>query len=579
MDFPKSSPIRKTIPKIASGERLHIKGGRIVNSDLTTKADIFVENGVIRQVGNDLTIPGGVTCIDATGSLIVPGGIDLAVEFDNNPVLDDVTINDVTSVDNCYSASRAALLGGTTTIVSFSTGEKGKLVSSFNKKSEACEAGCCDVSLHVDVTSWNDDVKEAMTKLSTKHGVNTFRVFMSGQWQLSDEELYDVLKHIRELGCVALVHAENGSIIKKEGERLLAEGNVLPENILKCRNEKIEAEAVNRALVISNQVDCPVLFWNVTGRKAIDLINKARIEGQTVYGQVLAVALVQDGSVYSDPSWNKAASCVTWPPLRKDGSEDIMNALAGGALQFVSSGHNVYNDHDKVKLGRKNFMKIPPGTNGVYERMMAVWSTGVEKGRIDENQFVSLTSTNAARFLNLYPRKGRIAVGSDADLVVWKVNEALSLAETASEFAVTKPDCTSAFEDVESKGRPSVVVAHGKVVYNDGQISVVQSMGDMVERPVCSPSIYNRLTTKDALHKTRTTPTPDSSLFRSLNGILTDNAGANKVTTPERFSRGSGHRAMHQSGWSFSGGQAEDSPRPSSRFSNPPGGQSHISLT
>nr|XP_009857716.1 dihydropyrimidinase-related protein 2 [Ciona intestinalis] len=579
MDFPKSSPIRKTIPKIASGERLHIKGGRIVNSDLTTKADIFVENGVIRQVGNDLTIPGGVTCIDATGALIVPGGIDLAVEFDNNPVLDDVTVNDVTSVDNCYSASRAALLGGTTTIVSFSTGEKGKLVSSFNKKSEACEASCCDVSLHVDVTSWDDDVKEAMTKLSINHGVNTFRVFMSGQWQLTDEELYDVLKHIREIGCVALVHAENGSIIKKEGERLLAEGNVLPENILKCRNEKIEAEAINRALTISNQVDCPLLFWNVTGRKAIDLINKARTEGQTVYGQALAVALVQDGSVYSDPSWNKAASCVTRPPLRKNGSENIMNALAGGALQFVSSGHSVYNDHDKVKLGRKNFMKIPPGTNGVYERMMAVWTTGVEKGKIDENQFVSLTSTNAARFLNLYPRKGRIAVGSDADLVVWKVNEALSLAETASEFAVTKPDCTSAFEGVESKGRPSVVVAHGKVVYNDGQISVVQSMGDMVERPVCSPSIYNRLTTKDALHKTRTAPTPDSALFRGINGIVTDNTGANKVTTPERFSRGSGHRAMHQSGWSFSGGQAEDSSRPSSRFSNPPGGQSHISLT
>uniref|UniRef100_F6R7K2 dihydropyrimidinase n=1 Tax=Ciona intestinalis TaxID=7719 RepID=F6R7K2_CIOIN len=579
MDFPKSSPIRKTIPKIASGERLHIKGGRIVNSDLTTKADIFVENGVIRQVGNDLTIPGGVTCIDATGALIVPGGIDLAVEFDNNPVLDDVTVNDVTSVDNCYSASRAALLGGTTTIVSFSTGEKGKLVSSFNKKSEACEASCCDVSLHVDVTSWDDDVKEAMTKLSINHGVNTFRVFMSGQWQLTDEELYDVLKHIREIGCVALVHAENGSIIKKEGERLLAEGNVLPENILKCRNEKVNDITFIMSFTVSKKDTCVLYIYIYIYIYTVHIYSntrKAHLNPLCERGRETA----SHSGAYSFATFCTYVSLN--PYLFTDTfthyKTETLNTCSG-ALQFVSSGHSVYNDHDKVKLGRKNFMKIPPGTNGVYERMMAVWTTGVEKGKIDENQFVSLTSTNAARFLNLYPRKGRIAVGSDADLVVWKVNEALSLAETASEFAVTKPDCTSAFEGVESKGRPSVVVAHGKVVYNDGQISVVQSMGDMVERPVCSPSIYNRLTTKDALHKTRTAPTPDSALFRGINGIVTDNTGANKVTTPERFSRGSGHRAMHQSGWSFSGGQAEDSSRPSSRFSNPPGGQSHISLT
>uniref|UniRef100_F6QJQ8 dihydropyrimidinase n=1 Tax=Ciona intestinalis TaxID=7719 RepID=F6QJQ8_CIOIN len=586
MDFPKSSPIRKTIPKIASGERLHIKGGRIVNSDLTTKADIFVENGVIRQVGNDLTIPGGVTCIDATGALIVPGGIDLAVEFDNNPVLDDVTVNDVTSVDNCYSASRAALLGGTTTIVSFSTGEKGKLVSSFNKKSEACEASCCDVSLHVDVTSWDDDVKEAMTKLSINHGVNTFRVFMSGQWQLTDEELYDVLKHIREIGCVALVHAENGSIIKKEGERLLAEGNVLPENILKCRNEKVNDITFMFITVTSVRVSkkdtCVLYIYIYIYIYTVHIYSESPFKSFVRTGPRNRIALRINYTNfimnYSNFIINYSNFIMSYNNLIMNYSNFIMN-YSSGALQFVSSGHSVYNDHDKVKLGRKNFMKIPPGTNGVYERMMAVWTTGVEKGKIDENQFVSLTSTNAARFLNLYPRKGRIAVGSDADLVVWKVNEALSLAETASEFAVTKPDCTSAFEGVESKGRPSVVVAHGKVVYNDGQISVVQSMGDMVERPVCSPSIYNRLTTKDALHKTRTAPTPDSALFRGINGIVTDNTGANKVTTPERFSRGSGHRAMHQSGWSFSGGQAEDSSRPSSRFSNPPGGQSHISLT
>uniref|UniRef100_H2YZ09 dihydropyrimidinase n=1 Tax=Ciona savignyi TaxID=51511 RepID=H2YZ09_CIOSA len=574
------SGTRKTIPKIAS-ERLYIKGGKIVNADLTTRADIFIENGVIRQLGIDLTIPGGVTTIDAHGALIIPGGIDLAVEFGNSPVLDEVIAADVTSVDDCYSASRAALLGGTTTIVSFSTGEKGKLASSFLKKSESCESSCCDVSLHVDVTSWDDDVKEAMTKLSSKHGVNTFRVFMSGKWQLSDGELYDVFKHIRDLGCIALVHAENGSIIRKQTEKFISEGHVLPEYLLTSRNEQVETEAVNRALMISSQVDCPVLFWNVTGIKAVELINKARLEGKPVYGQALAISLIQDGSIFSSSSWNKAASCVTWPPLR-DSLTNInfcINVLPSGALQFVSSGHCVYTDHDKSKLGKKNFSKIPPGTNGVFERMMAVWSAGVEKGIIDENEFVSLTSSNAARLLNLYPQKGHIAIGSDADLVIWRVNEARSLADASSELTVAKLDCTNSFEGVESKGYPAVVVAHGKVVYDEGKINVIQSMGNQLDRPTNTPMVYNKLAAKDELLiQTRRVQTPDSSLCRGINGLI-DNSGGNKQTTPERFSRGSGHRAMHTSGWSFSGIVFGDAIRSPSRFANPPGGQSHITLS
>uniref|UniRef100_H2YZ10 dihydropyrimidinase n=1 Tax=Ciona savignyi TaxID=51511 RepID=H2YZ10_CIOSA len=462
-------------------ERLYIKGGKIVNADLTTRADIFIENGVIRQLGIDLTIPGGVTTIDAHGALIIPGGIDLAVEFGNSPVLDEVIAADVTSVDDCYSASRAALLGGTTTIVSFSTGEKGKLASSFLKKSESCESSCCDVSLHVDVTSWDDDVKEAMTKLSSKHGVNTFRVFMSGKWQLSDGELYDVFKHIRDLGCIALVHAENGSIIRKQTEKFISEGHVLPEYLLTSRNEQkvhLTQLKISRLILALDQSS-----------------------GKPVYGQALAISLIQDGSIFSSSSWNKAASCVTWPPLR-DSLTNInfcINVLPSGALQFVSSGHCVYTDHDKSKLGKKNFSKIPPGTNGVFERMMAVWSAGVEKGIIDENEFVSLTSSNAARLLNLYPQKGHIAIGSDADLVIWRVNEARSLADASSELTVAKLDCTNSFEGVESKGYPAVVVAHGKVVYDEGKINVIQSMGNQLDRPTNTPMVYNKLAAKDEL--------------------------------------------------------------------------------
>ncbi|CAK8683267.1 unnamed protein product [Clavelina lepadiformis] len=570
---------KKNIPKIAS-ERLLIKGGKIVNPEISFYADIFIENGIIRQLGNDLIIPSGVTTIDAQGALVFPGGIDVSTNFDSSPHMDHDC--DFKTVDNFYSGTRAALLGGTTTVLDFVSGDEGRLISTFQERIEASSISCCDVGFHVDVTKWNDEVKQAMTSLAIEQGVNSFRVHMSGRWQLDDWEIYEVLEHIKSLGGIALVHAENGSLVKKCTEDLKKKGITQPEDILQTRREEFEVEAVNRVILIAGVVKCPLFFWNVTSEKSIEAISNARRKGQLVYGQALAIALIQNGSVYRQ-KWEQAAASLTWPPLRDHAfaQQQLLEALGSGDLWCVSSGHCVYADAMKA-MAKGDFSKIPPGTSGAYERMMALWSRGVVPGIIDQHQFVSLTSTNAAKLFNLFPQKGYIAVGSDADLVLWRERDELLLNDKLKNFNISKPECTNPFLGFESYGGPVAVICHGKVVFNDNQVNVIQSLGNLLKRPLHSPFVYDRIKIQEEISKEQSFSNETiKAVYIPGSNLRGNNVKVFKTPEkPERYTRNCGHRAMHQSGWSFSGEQVDDSVKPkNNRYSTPPGGLSHFSLT
>nr|XP_042896227.1 dihydropyrimidinase isoform X2 [Parasteatoda tepidariorum] len=552
----------------SSSSRMLIKNGKVVNDDLFFDADVYIEDGIIKQVGKDLVIPGGTKVIEAKGKMVIPGGIDTHTHF-QFPFMGTV------SVDDFYVGTKAALAGGTTMIMDFVSSKGSSLLEAYDKyRSWADEKVCCDYSLHMIVSDWNDKTEEEMEILTKEKGINSFKMFMAYEGlQMSDKELLKIFEVCAKNGALAQVHAENGDVINTNTERLLKLGITGPEGHLYSRPEEIEAEATNRAIVLAHQVQCPLYVVHVMSKSAGDVIAKMRQDGYHVYGEAIAAALGTDGSHYFRKCWQHAAAFVMSPPLRPDSSTPryLAQLLASGALQATGSDNCTFNSAQKG-LGLKDFSKIPNGINGVEDRMSVLWEKGVMSGLLDPCRFVAVTSTNAAKIFNVYPQKGRIQVGSDADIVVWDPHSSRIISAKTHHHAVD----FNIFEGMECRGIPVHVISRGKLVVEDGELHVSQGSGHFIPNHPFSPYVFACLQQRELFPpavqredgdapdgEIPTTPM-SASIPREYVMHAKNSPGEFHTRPPTR----SGGRNLQDSSFSLSGH------RLGIRVNNPPGGHS-----
>ncbi|XP_060072359.1 dihydropyrimidinase-like isoform X1 [Ylistrum balloti] len=563
--------------------RLFLKGGRIVNDDQSFDADIYIEDGIIKQVGNNLVIPGGSRTIDARGKLIIPGGIDTHTHM-------QLPFMGTYAVDDFYSGTKAALAGGTTMIIDFVLDQKNvSLLEAYDKwRNWADGKVCCDYGLHVGVTWWSDQVSKEMEVLCKEKGVNSFKVFLAYKdvFMLDDDEVYQTFTRCRELGAIGMVHAENGHLIAQKSQEMIDNGISGPEGHEMCRPEEVEAEATLRAITIANQANCPIYVVHVMSKSAAKVVTAARRKGNVVFGEPIAASLGTDGTHYWNKCWRHGAGHVMGPPLRPDPTTPgyLMDLLANNDLQVTGTDNCTFNADQKA-LGKDDFRKIPNGVNGVEDRMSVIWEKGVASGKMDPCRFVAVTSTNAAKIFNIYPQKGRIAVGSDADIVIWNPNATRTISAKTHHQAVD----FNIFEGMTCHGVPEYVITNGHVVLDEGQLRVTQGMGRFIPTPCNSEIAFSRIRERERTCKpckveregydgpvVKVDGNVPEVITKTSNPILSADAGSDKFNSHCRPATSSGGRNLHDSSFSLSGAQYDDKQvrKSSTRTLNPPGGRS-----
>jgi dihydropyrimidinase len=456
---------------------LVIKGGTVVAADRSYVADIEIEGETITAIGTNLK---GTKTLDASGCLIMPGGIDPHTHL-------DMPFMGTNSTDNFDSGTRAALSGGTTMVVDFVIPGRGQpLMEALSDWEKRAQLATSDYSFHMCITYWSDQVREDMAKVVGR-GVTTFKHFMAykGALMVNDEEMFASFQRCAELGALPLVHAENGDLVAALQKAYLAKGVTGPEGHALSRPPDVEGEAANRAILLADQAGVPLYVVHTSCIEAHEAIRRARANGKRVYGEPLIQHLVLDESEYYDKDWTHAARRVMSPPFRdKRNQDDLWNGLRAGSLQVVATDHCAFTTKQK-ETGRTDFTKIPNGTGGLEDRMPVLWTYGVGTGRLTENEFVAVTSTNIARILNLYPRKGAILPGSEADLVVWDPKEGKTISAKTQVSAIDY----NVFEGVKVKGLPRYTLSRGSVVYSDGKVNANNGRGRFVAREAFSPDV------------------------------------------------------------------------------------------
>jgi len=474
-----------------------IRGGTVVTADMSYRADVLCDQGVIKAIGPALEAPTGARVVDAGGQLVMPGGIDPHTHM-------ELPFMGTTTSEDFFTGTSAAIAGGTTMIIDFVIPDpKEPLLAAYKKWRGWAEKAAGDYSFHVAVTWWDDSVHRDMGILTKEHGVNSFKHFMAykGAIMCDDEVLVNSFTRARELGAICTVHAENGELVFHLQQQILKAGITGPEGHPLSRPPEVEGEAANRAIRIAQVLGVPLYVVHNSCKESLEAITRARNEGQRVFGEVLAGHLLIDDSVYRHPDWSVAAAHVMSPPFRpKEHQEALWRGLQSGNLQTTATDHCCFCAPQKG-VGRDDFTKIPNGTGGVEDRMSVLWHYGVGTGRLTANEFVRVTSANAAQIFNIYPRKGSVMVGADADLVVWDPKASRTISAKTHHQKVDY----NIFEGMKVQGVATHTISQGQVVWADGKLDTKKGAGRYVNRPTFPP-VYDAVQKQSALRAPRAVP-------------------------------------------------------------------------
>ncbi len=451
-----------------------IRNGTIVTATDTYKADILIEENKITAIGRNLDCT-DAEMIDATDHYIFPGGVDPHTHL-------DMPFGGTVTKDDFESGTIAAAFGGTTTIIDFCLTNKGeplqKAIETWHEKSK--NKAVIDYSFHLMIGEINDGVLQELPKVIEKEGITSFKVFMAYKnvFQADDATLYRTLLAAKEYGALVMVHAENGDVVDYLINQALAEGKVEPIYHALTRPPEVEGEATGRAATLTGLANSQLYVVHVTCAEAVEKITEARNNGIDIWGETCPQYLVLDQSMLEKPDF-EGAKYVWSPPLREKWNQDVLwNALKNGNLQSLGSDQCSFDFKGQKDLGRDDFSKIPNGGPMIEDRVSILFSEGVKKGRISLNQFVDIASTRSAKLFGLYPGKGTIAVGSDADLVIFDPNSKRTISSETHHMAVDY----NAFEGMEVTGEPVSVLVRGEFVIKEKQFVGNAGSGQYLKR-------------------------------------------------------------------------------------------------
>ena len=451
-----------------------IRNGDIVTAQKRWRGDIRCREGRIVELAEALEPDSEDEVLDASDRLVFPGGVDPHVHL-------QLPVAGTVSADDFESGTAAALAGGTTTVVDFVHPDRGEsFLEALEARREEARASVADYGLHMAVTWWGEETARWMADCVHREGIPSFKLYMAYKETvgLEDAELIHALEAAHGLAARVLVHAEHGDMVEYLRGRLAAAGSLGPEAHPRSRPAELEGEATSRITILAGLIGTSVYVVHVTCRQAVEALRRARDAGQSIYGETCPQYLLLDESAYERPDF-EAASYVIAPPLRAvEHQEDLWEALRTGILQVVGTDHCPFNLAGQKELGRHDFRKIPGGAAGVEHRLALLYSYGVRPGRIELQEFVDLTSTRPAQLFGLYPRKGSISIGADADLVLWDPGASGTISAATHHQRCDR----SIFEGFPVTGLPSTVIAAGRVQYQDGDLAVERGAGRYLAR-------------------------------------------------------------------------------------------------
>lgn len=449
--------------------RYLLKNGTVVSGDQMKKADVLIEDEKILETGPDLNDPEAVL-VDVTGELLFPGFIDAHTHF-------QLEVSGTVTADDFDTGTRAAIKGGTTMVIDFATQYKGETLEEAleNWHQRADNQSSCDYSFHMAISDWNKKTAESMEHMM-EEGITSFKMYMTyPDMILNDHDIFMALRKMKEIGGITGVHCENSGMIDALTEEARNRGDLGADVHPKVRPEGAEAEAVNRLLTIAGEIGIPVIVVHLTCKEALDAVERARKKGQTVFAETCPQYLLLDSSLYETGEEGRNYICS--PPLRKKENQKVLwEGLRNGTIQTVSTDHCSFTTKQKG-FGRDDFTKTPNGMPGVETRGVLLYTYGVGKGQLTPQQMCRVLSENPAKLYGLYPKKGCIMPGSDADIaVIDSEREDVITAESQEQNVDYSP-----FEGTKIKGTIDKVFLRGCLVTDGGRV-VNEKQGKFIKR-------------------------------------------------------------------------------------------------